>query len=99
MSISSAFGQVALMNRAPHPNAAKVFVNWLLSREGQSALQRIISTPGEAKNSRRMDVPKEHIPAAERRRDGMKYFDIDDPETKDITPAIKLIDEIFAVKK
>jgi ABC-type Fe3+ transport system substrate-binding protein len=52
-SISAAFGQLALMNRAPHPNAAKVFVNWLLSREGQSAFQRIISTPGEAKNSRR----------------------------------------------
>ena len=29
----------------------------------------------------------------------MKYFDIDDPETKDINPAIKLIDEIFAGKK
>ncbi len=29
----------------------------------------------------------------------MKYFDIDDPETKDINPAIRLIDEIFAVAK
>jgi hypothetical protein len=29
----------------------------------------------------------------------MKYFDIDDPETKDINPAIKLIDEVFAAKK
>ena len=29
----------------------------------------------------------------------MKYFDIDDPETKDINPAIKLIDEIFAGTK
>jgi iron(III) transport system substrate-binding protein len=25
---------VALYNRAPHPNAARVFINWLLSREG-----------------------------------------------------------------
>ncbi len=84
---------------APHPNAAKVFVNWLLSREGQTTLQKIMSTPGDPKNSRRVDVPKEHIPLAERRRDGMKYFDIDDPETKDINPAIKLIDEIFAGTK
>jgi iron(III) transport system substrate-binding protein len=99
VNISSAFGQVALMNRAPHPHAAKVFVNWLLSREGQTTLQKIMSTPGDAKNSRRVDVSKEHIPPAERRRDGMKYFDIDDPETKDINPAIKLIDEIFAVAK
>jgi iron(III) transport system substrate-binding protein len=98
VNISSAFGQVALVNRAPHPNAAKVFVNWLLSREGQRTLQKVMSTPGDPKNSRRIDVPKEHIPTAERRRDGMKYFDIDDPETKDINPAIKLIDSIFAGK-
>ncbi len=99
VSISSAFGQVALMNRAPHPHAAKVFVNWLLSREGQTTLQKVMSRPGDAKNSRRVDISKEHIPTAERRRDGMKYFDIDDPETKDINPAIRLIDEIFSVVK
>ena len=98
-SLSVAFGQLALMNRAPHPNAAKVFVNWLLSREGQSAFQRIISTPGEAKNSRRIDVPKDHIPASERRSDGVKYFDGDDVNSRDITPVTKLMDEIFAGKK
>ena len=98
-SLSVAFGQLALMNRGPHPNAAKVFVNWLLSREGQSAFQRIISTPGEAKNSRRIDVPKDHIPASERRSDGVKYFDGDDVNSRDITPVTKLMDEIFAGKK
>ena len=96
VNISSAFGQVALMNRAPHPNAAKVFVNWLLSRAGQTIFQNVMSTSGDPKNSRRVDVPKDQIPPAERRREGMKYFEIDDPETKDITPAVKLIDEIFA---
>ena len=30
VNLSSAFGSLALMNRAPHPNAAKVFINWLL---------------------------------------------------------------------
>ena len=98
-SLSVAFGQVGLMNRAPHPNAAKVFVNWLLSREGQSAFQRIISTPGEAKNSRRIDVPKDHIPAAERRSDGTKYFDPDDLNSRDMTPVTQLMDDIFASKK
>jgi iron(III) transport system substrate-binding protein len=98
-SLSVAFGQLALMNRAPHPNAARVFVNWLLSREGQSAFQRIISTPGEAKNSRRIDVPKDHIPASERRVDGVKYFDGDDLNARDMTPVTKLMDEIFAGNK
>src|SRR6185436_12461964 len=36
VNLSSAFGSLALLNRAPHPNAAKVFINWLLSREGQT---------------------------------------------------------------
>lgn len=99
VNISSAYGQIALVNRAPHPNAAKVFINWWLSREGQTLLQKTMSTPGDPKNSRRIDIPKDHIPASERRRDGMKYFDIDDPETKDINPAIKLIDEALSGRK
>ena len=45
-SLAVALGQLALMNRAPHPNAAKVFVNWLLSREGQSAFQRAVQLAG-----------------------------------------------------
>ncbi|MCZ6625703.1 MAG: ABC transporter substrate-binding protein, partial [Deltaproteobacteria bacterium] len=38
--------------RAPHPNAAKVFINWYLSRQGQTAVTRI-----NKGNSRRLDVP------------------------------------------
>lgn len=47
-------GQAILMyvNRAPHPNAAKVFVNWLLSRDTQEKW----ATRGLV-NSRRLDVP------------------------------------------
>jgi iron(III) transport system substrate-binding protein len=99
VNLSSAFGSLALMNRAPHPNAAKVFINWLLSREGQTLFQKVISIPGDARNSRRVDVPKDHIPANEQRRDKMTYFDTDDPDTKDLTPAMKLLDEILTVKK
>jgi ABC-type Fe3+ transport system substrate-binding protein len=87
------------MNRAPHPNAAKVFVNWLLSREGQTLFQKVMSQPGDARNSRRIDVPKDHVPPDEQRRDGMSYFDTDDPDTKDLKPAMKLLDEILAGKK
>jgi iron(III) transport system substrate-binding protein len=99
ISISSAYGQVVLLNRAPHPNAAKVFVNWLLSREGQIAFQKVISLPEDPKDSRRVDVPKEHVPSPDRRKDGMKYFDLDDPETKDIRPVTKLLDEVLAGRK
>ena len=99
VNLSSAFGSLALMNRAPHPNAAKVFINWLLSREGQTLFQKLISVPGDARNSRRLDVPKDHIAADEQRRDKMTYFDTDDPDTKDLNPAMKLLDEILGAKK
>jgi iron(III) transport system substrate-binding protein len=49
--ISVGSGMVAVINQAPHPNAAKVFVNWLLSREGQSIWARNTN-----ENSRRVDV-------------------------------------------
>ena len=99
VNLSSAFGSMALMNRAPHPNAAKVFINWLLSRDGQALFQKTVSVPGDARNSRRVDVPKDHIPPDEQRRDKMSYFDTDDPDTKDLNPAMKLLDEILAGKK
>jgi iron(III) transport system substrate-binding protein len=99
VNLSSAFGSLALLNRAPHPNAAKVFINWLLSREGQTLFQKVITQPGDPRNSRRIDVPKDHIPADEQRRDKMTYFDTDDPDTKDLTPAMKLLDEILGGKK
>src|SRR5215468_515567 len=84
---------------ASHPNAAKVFINWLLSREGQTLFQNMTTQPGDPRDSRRIDVPKDHIPTDQQRRDRMPYFDTDDPDTKDLTPAMKLIDEILAGKK
>lgn len=99
VSISSAFGQVALMNRAPHPNASKVFINWLLSRDGQALFQKVMSQPGSEKNSRRIDVSKDHIPPHEQRKDGLPYFDPDRPEVKDLTPVIKLVDQILAERR
>jgi ABC-type Fe3+ transport system substrate-binding protein len=39
------------MKSPPHPNAAKVFVNWLLSKEGQEVFGKAV---GQA--TRRLDV-------------------------------------------
>ncbi|HUR70817.1 MAG TPA: extracellular solute-binding protein, partial [Candidatus Limnocylindrales bacterium] len=41
--ITGGSGGVALINKAPHPNAAKIGLNWLLSREGQIAYQRLFT--------------------------------------------------------
>jgi iron(III) transport system substrate-binding protein len=48
---SIAGNAVILLNKAPHPNAAKVYVNWLLSKKGQERLAEISKT-----NSWRVDV-------------------------------------------
>jgi iron(III) transport system substrate-binding protein len=48
-------GTLWLVNKAPHPNAARVYVNWFLSKEGQEAWTSIT-----VDNSRRTDVaPKD----------------------------------------
>ena len=46
----------SMLASAPHPNASKVFLNWLLSREGQMAFQKLTR-----ENSLRIDIPKEGI--------------------------------------
>lgn len=48
---SSGSGTVVALKNAPHPNAAKVFVNWLLSREGQEIFSRAMGQP-----TRRLDI-------------------------------------------
>jgi iron(III) transport system substrate-binding protein len=55
--ISPASGGLSIFNRAPHPNAAKVFINWLLSKEGQTLYAR---ATGYISN--RLDVPTDHAP-------------------------------------
>ena len=35
-------GPVALMEKAPHPNAAKLFMDWILSQEGQEAMVQVV---------------------------------------------------------
>ena len=49
--VTAGWGGVMLMNRAPNPNAAKVFLNWLLGKEAQAAFAKLGSV-----NSRRLDV-------------------------------------------
>ena len=77
----SGYGALVLPKSPPHPSAAKVFVNWLLSREGQLTLQKALSgSQEEPPDSLRIDIPKDDIPADNRRRDGIDYMDLDSRE-------------------
>lgn len=52
--------RVCMMKNAPHPNAAKLFVNWSLMKEGQTALNQF-SGRGD-RGSLRSDVPQGKVP-------------------------------------
>jgi len=53
--LSPTNGTLALFNRAPNPNAAKIYINWLLSKEGQTIFAR-----ANGYVSARLDVPTDH---------------------------------------
>ena len=95
-SSSAAGGTLGIPSRAPHPNAAKVLVNWLLSREGQMALQKL-GRP-DAHNSRRIDIPKDDVDPYNRLDEGKKYLDLAKPEYQDLTPIFKLVKEVLPQK-
>jgi iron(III) transport system substrate-binding protein len=92
---SGSNGTLALMNQAPNPNAAKVFINWLLSREGQASFQKIMNTPDLTAESMRTDIPKDPVPRENRRMPGVKYVVLDAPERSDPAPVSKLLKEII----
>ncbi|HEY7164775.1 MAG TPA: extracellular solute-binding protein [Candidatus Binatia bacterium] len=51
MGGSNGFGTVAVLKNAPHPNATKVYINWLLGKEGQDLYGRALT-----QGTRRLDV-------------------------------------------
>jgi iron(III) transport system substrate-binding protein len=55
--VTASNGTISVVRNAPHPNAAKLYIDHLLSREGQTAWSK---ASGLA--SLRTDVPKDHIP-------------------------------------
>jgi iron(III) transport system substrate-binding protein len=92
---SGSNGTLALMNQAPNPNAAKVFINWLLSREGQASYQKIMNTPDLIAESMRTDISKDPVPQENRRVPGVKYVVLDTPERSDPAPVNKLLKEVL----
>jgi ABC-type Fe3+ transport system substrate-binding protein len=86
-------------SQPPHPNAARVFVNWLLSREGQTALQRAANTPTNSEESLRTDIPKDMVRSEVRRIDGVKYIFVDKPEYMDMAPIQDIVEKAMAQSK
>ena len=64
-----------LMNKAPHPHAARVFLNWILSKEALEIYSR-----GEGRATLRTDVDESFLPPEIIPRPGVSYFDTFDWE-------------------
>jgi iron(III) transport system substrate-binding protein len=98
--LSTGGGSISLIKSGPHPNAARVFINWFLSRKGQTALQKSNDLYGELPpNSRRIDIPKDMLPPENRLVEGRKYLDVAGAEFTDMTPIFKLAKEIMQARE
>ena len=73
-SVTAYNGTLSLFNRAPHPSAAKVAVNWLLSREGQTTWLDHNQKTGGLYDSLREDISKEKVSDQARRVKGAKFL-------------------------
>lgn len=70
---NGASGFVVLMNKAPHPNAAQVLVNWIASKEGLEVYARTqLAVP------LRNDVDVSYLPEWRIPRSGVDYWDSSD---------------------
>ena len=99
--VTAGSGGVGLINKAPHPHAAKIALNWLLSREGQIAYQRSFLQGNDGPDSMRIDIPKEKVPKGNRRPEGdpNRYMFVDRAEWMDQEPIRKFIRDALAQRK
>ncbi|MBI4333070.1 MAG: extracellular solute-binding protein, partial [Chloroflexi bacterium] len=67
---------ISLASQPAHPNAATVFVNWLLSKEGQT----VASSKGWGAPSSRQDVPREGLSSWLFPGPDEKFFVQDEPD-------------------
>jgi iron(III) transport system substrate-binding protein len=73
--VSGGFGLVILVNRAPHPNAARVVANFLANTEGMTLFSQT-----QQQVPMRTDIDPTWIPKALIPQSGVDYFDGYDPE-------------------
>ncbi len=80
LGASGASNNMMVVNRRPHPNAAKLFVNWFLSKEGQTVMHT--KSEGIPDQTLRVDVTERgKVDEDEMRKPGIEYLMLEhDPE-------------------
>ncbi len=77
--------------KTQHPNATKLFVNWILSKEGSAVFVKSQGQPGS-----RLDSPKEGIPPEFFAQPGEKVWDETEQTIMFREPMLRTAKEIFA---
>ncbi|MBI4334611.1 MAG: extracellular solute-binding protein [Chloroflexi bacterium] len=86
-----AMGVISAFDKAPHPATAQVFVNWFLSKDGQTLNSKLNLT-----ETARLDADTGFLPAYIKRQAGGKYFETEAEEYfRELPQSIKLANEIF----
>ena len=95
-AIASGSGHISLFKDAPHPNAAQLYANWFLSRDGQLGWQKLTG-----RNSFRTDLPKDMLEFRDIQvpKEGGKYMLTSLSKYEDIEPVRKLVGELFVEGK
>jgi iron(III) transport system substrate-binding protein len=68
--LSGGYGLISLLNKAPHPNAAKLFINWLAGRQAQEAFAEALLSV-----SLRTDCTYHGLPPWVFQQKGANYMD------------------------
>ena len=71
LSAGGSGNPIEMFTQAPHPNAAKLFLNWWLSREGQTFIHENVEDL--QRQSLRTDIPIGNVDETERRAEGAEY--------------------------
>jgi ABC-type thiamine transport system substrate-binding protein len=85
-------GSLSILTQSPHPRATQVFVNWLLSREGQTHYQKQFYRIDPV-FSLRQDVRVNPAVEPYRPKAGDKFMPVYRAEYRQIKGAFKVIDE------
>ena len=85
-TVAAGFGMLALFDQAPHPSAAKLFANWLASKEGAeiwSRARKVASTRNDI--DERGFLPADSIP-----QPGVSYLDTHEWNFMDTQEKVRL---------
>lgn len=90
---------ISVFEGADHPNAAKLFVNWFLSREGQTLTHETV--PYMDRASLRDDVPRGQVVPEHMRKPGKKYIfpDADPSSAERFREVQKKVMEIWETRQ